>query len=132
MINNIIGEMALSAAAGVVKNKKTNVKQLDPATIMIIIKIITTIIQCYLDRKVSAEEAVELSKNPGFFNTFIVNRLIAKELKKHKAELGSNPSEVKKEIKTQVYEIGKKVNTDKVYKAVACLNDTVKFLRENE
>ena len=56
MIDNIYGKLALQVSSQVANDEQVNVKQLDPATIMIIIKVIWEVIQCYMKKKLTEQE----------------------------------------------------------------------------
>jgi hypothetical protein len=84
MLDNSYSALATKVSNRVQKAKSLdNSKMFDPATILLIIRIIVEIVKCYLNRrKLTVKEALEKAKNPNLGDRIRLGIILAKTLDK--------------------------------------------------
>lgn len=127
MIDNIYGKLALQVSSQVANDEQVNVKQLDPATIMIIIKVIWEVIQCYMKKKLTEQEALDVAKNPNFVQRGLLRVMTRKCLRSHDIPK-VNKGVLRETITNKLVELGSTATLDQIRELVINFDETGKVL----
>lgn len=128
MLNNTYSDLAISTVALTQKRSGLDkVRCFDPLTIITIISIIIKIIQCYMNRKLSAEQAVQKSIKPNFLDRIILRKIVktgldTKTIKSYFKD--SHPKFVEETTKS-LMENGKLATVEKMQKLVDQYKETL-------
>lgn len=107
-----------------------NVKKFDPATIMMLISLIVSIVKCWMNKKLSKQAAIQKCRNPNLVDRFLLNRMINKTLDNSDRPIffGDGYSWYKANLKTALYQTGMGANIDTLDQLLKDYDETQKVV----
>jgi hypothetical protein len=135
MINNTYAEIAVKTVTLTQKRSGLDkIKCFDPFTIITIISIIIKIIECYLKRKLSTEQAVYKSKKPNFLDRMILRKIVKTALdnKTTKGYFKEHHGRFTEETLKSLLECGKEATSEKLQKLADEYKSTLQSLENNK
>lgn len=115
-------------------NKDIDVKALDPITIWMIIQIIYQIVKCYINKKMSKKEALDMVNEPGLLQKALLRSMINRTVKAHNRRIGSDVSHeaFKRELYSELLKIGKTGTITGLKRLEEDMPEISKYLEENK
>jgi len=99
---NYYNILAKQAVHGMRKNSAIDVKTFDPLTIWLIIQIIYQVVKCYIGKKKTPAQALEIVNDPNFAHKLLLKRMVLKAIRDQGRNIGSASSQ--SAFKTELYE----------------------------
>lgn len=131
-VDNKYSELAKSIYSDVIKNKEVNIKTFDPFTILTIISIIIQLVKCYMNKKKTTSEVLNMCKKPNMLERLLLRRFIRKAVneKKDNIVFGANIPVFNDELYTQLLSKGRILTVVDIETLTAQFEETRKIVGE--
>lgn len=130
-MDNLYGKLAAQVANEVIKSENTKLKSIDPITLMTIAKLIWEVIQCYMNKKLTEEDALKLAREPNFVQRGLLRVMVRKAMRKYNVE-GVNKGVLREAITNELVEFGSKATIEDLRGLVIEFDNVKKVFSEQE